>query len=407
MWLRDGIGHQVYYVTKEKNLIDDVELLVGDTEYGKPVDIWAVGCIFAEILTGQPLFPGDSDIDQLYRIMKSCGPLIARHIDVYKKNPLYVGLKVPEVTKVTTLEQKLPLVASSAMNFLHRCLIYDPAKRASANDLAQHPYFTDNNWCTQFEAELAELIQIDRSGNKVKRKSSSSTTGSNSKLNNESYSQATPSKVVSESVKNRPKTSRHSRENIAVNDGKEKDVVQRQDAVVPDVSIIKSSPYLKTSNKKQSPTMEQTVSSFPNQHLSIHGNANATVKKTTQPPTYPQTYSTLPTMNNAYRSNNAADSKQQARRGSKGNENNAVVKNNSDRHYGEQQSQRLGNPTDYLKSNYPKTNNHADQEQPRKLPNQQQSNKQNAFSQKQRARDGNPHPSNRQSQPVAHGQDRK
>ncbi|KAI8849180.1 kinase-like domain-containing protein [Chytridium lagenaria] len=51
------------------------ELLVGDTEYGKPVDIWATGCIFAEILTGQPLFPGDTDIDQLYRIMKCLGLL--------------------------------------------------------------------------------------------------------------------------------------------------------------------------------------------------------------------------------------------------------------------------------------------------------------------------------------------
>ncbi|EGF79241.1 hypothetical protein BATDEDRAFT_30255 [Batrachochytrium dendrobatidis JAM81] len=49
------------------------ELLVGDTEYGKAVDIWATGCIFAEILTGQPLYPGDTDIDQLYRIMKCLG----------------------------------------------------------------------------------------------------------------------------------------------------------------------------------------------------------------------------------------------------------------------------------------------------------------------------------------------
>lgn len=49
------------------------ELLVGDTEYGKGVDIWATGCIFAEILTGQPLYPGDSDIDQLYRIIKCLG----------------------------------------------------------------------------------------------------------------------------------------------------------------------------------------------------------------------------------------------------------------------------------------------------------------------------------------------
>ena len=49
------------------------ELLVGDTSYGKGVDIWAIGCIFAEILNGQPLFPGDTDIDQLYKIIKCFG----------------------------------------------------------------------------------------------------------------------------------------------------------------------------------------------------------------------------------------------------------------------------------------------------------------------------------------------
>lgn len=51
---------------------------MGDTEYGKAVDVWATGCIFAEILTGQPLFPGDTDIDQLYRIMKCQGILLMR-----------------------------------------------------------------------------------------------------------------------------------------------------------------------------------------------------------------------------------------------------------------------------------------------------------------------------------------
>lgn len=40
------------------------ELLVGDG-YGKEVDIWAVGCLYAEMMTGEPLFPGESDIDQL------------------------------------------------------------------------------------------------------------------------------------------------------------------------------------------------------------------------------------------------------------------------------------------------------------------------------------------------------
>jgi len=41
----------------------------------RAVDVWAVGCLTAELLTGEPLFPGDSDIDQLFHISKSLGML--------------------------------------------------------------------------------------------------------------------------------------------------------------------------------------------------------------------------------------------------------------------------------------------------------------------------------------------
>lgn len=49
------------------------ELLVGDTQYGPPVDVWALGCVFAELLNGNPLWPGKSDVDQLYLIRKTLG----------------------------------------------------------------------------------------------------------------------------------------------------------------------------------------------------------------------------------------------------------------------------------------------------------------------------------------------
>ncbi len=49
------------------------ELLVGDTAYGPPVDIWAIGCVFAELISGQALWPGRSDVDQLYLIRKTLG----------------------------------------------------------------------------------------------------------------------------------------------------------------------------------------------------------------------------------------------------------------------------------------------------------------------------------------------
>lgn len=52
------------------------ELLVGDTQYGPPVDVWAIGCLFAELLTGQPLWPGKSDVDQIYQLRKSLGDFV-------------------------------------------------------------------------------------------------------------------------------------------------------------------------------------------------------------------------------------------------------------------------------------------------------------------------------------------
>ncbi len=49
------------------------EILLGATEYSTGIDVWAIGCIFAELVTKKPLFAGDSDIDQLYRIFRVLG----------------------------------------------------------------------------------------------------------------------------------------------------------------------------------------------------------------------------------------------------------------------------------------------------------------------------------------------
>lgn len=52
------------------------EILLGDKVYSTAVDIWSIGCIFAELVTKKPLFPGDSEIDQLYRIFRTLGSLL-------------------------------------------------------------------------------------------------------------------------------------------------------------------------------------------------------------------------------------------------------------------------------------------------------------------------------------------
>jgi serine/threonine protein kinase len=58
---------------------------VGDTRYGTGVDIWAVGCMFVEMLTGVPIFPGESDVDQLWLIYKCLGQLTEHHSECIRQ----------------------------------------------------------------------------------------------------------------------------------------------------------------------------------------------------------------------------------------------------------------------------------------------------------------------------------
>ncbi|XP_033844515.1 cyclin-dependent kinase-like 1 [Periophthalmus magnuspinnatus] len=117
------------------------ELLVGDTQYGPPVDVWAVGCVFAELLSGLPLWPGKSDMDQLYLIRRTLGDLIPRHQQVFSNNQFFSGVSVPEPQEMEPLEQKYPNVSPQALSLMKGCLKMDPSERLSCEQLLRHPYF--------------------------------------------------------------------------------------------------------------------------------------------------------------------------------------------------------------------------------------------------------------------------
>ncbi|KAK4336852.1 hypothetical protein RND71_043401 [Anisodus tanguticus] len=73
------------------------ELLVGDTSYGFAVDIWAIGCVHAELILGEPLWPGKSDIDQLHLIRLTLGQLIPKHLNVFKNNQYFAEFLVMNI----------------------------------------------------------------------------------------------------------------------------------------------------------------------------------------------------------------------------------------------------------------------------------------------------------------------
>lgn len=145
------------------------ELLVGDTNYGKAVDVWAVGCLQAEMLTGEPLFPGDSDIDQLYHIIKCFGNLIQRHKEVFMKNPLFVGMRLPEVRNVEPLERRFPHLTALSIAVMKSCLHLDPDQRPSCDQILRHEFFTKDGFYDTFPGELRAKIQKEVEQNPLLR----------------------------------------------------------------------------------------------------------------------------------------------------------------------------------------------------------------------------------------------
>ncbi|XP_061394215.1 cyclin-dependent kinase-like 1 isoform X1 [Musca vetustissima] len=122
------------------------ELLVGDTQYGTPVDVWAIGCLFAELVRGEALWPGRSDVDQLYLIRKTLGDLLPRHIQIFAQNEYFKGITLPVPPNLETLEEKMPAKALQnplTIDFLKKCLDKDPAKRWPCEKLVKHSYFDD------------------------------------------------------------------------------------------------------------------------------------------------------------------------------------------------------------------------------------------------------------------------
>ncbi|XP_017017432.1 cyclin-dependent kinase 2 [Drosophila kikkawai] len=114
------------------------EILLGTKFYSTGVDIWSLGCIFAEMIMRRSLFPGDSEIDQLYRIFRTLGTPDET--------------KWPGVTQLPDFKAKFPkweanmpqvLTEHEANDLIMSMLCYDPNLRISAKDALLHTYFKD------------------------------------------------------------------------------------------------------------------------------------------------------------------------------------------------------------------------------------------------------------------------
>ncbi|KAL2342535.1 hypothetical protein Fmac_003820 [Flemingia macrophylla] len=119
------------------------ELLYGSRDYGLEVDLWSLGCIFAELLTLQPLFPGTADIDQLSRIIGVLGNLDESAWVGCSELPDYGIISFSKVENPAGLESCLPNRSPDEVALVKRLVCYDPAKRATAMELLHDKYFRE------------------------------------------------------------------------------------------------------------------------------------------------------------------------------------------------------------------------------------------------------------------------
>ena len=116
------------------------ELLFGARRYGSGVDIWAVGAIFGELLNHSPVFPGENDIDQIYRVLQIMGTPDEREWPDLGSLPDFGKIRLPDMDPLPW-EQVVPNASQPAARLLARFLLYPPETRVRASDALRDGYF--------------------------------------------------------------------------------------------------------------------------------------------------------------------------------------------------------------------------------------------------------------------------
>lgn len=120
------------------------DILLGSKNYTTSVDIWSVGCIFAEIVNRQPLFPGQNDADQLSKIFQIRGTPSVEEWPGLTELPLYEQhMQQMGNHQIRPLNTLVPTLCEQGLDLLDQMLRCNPAERITARAAMAHPYLAD------------------------------------------------------------------------------------------------------------------------------------------------------------------------------------------------------------------------------------------------------------------------
>ncbi|KAG6052951.1 hypothetical protein E4U33_000346, partial [Claviceps sp. LM78 group G4] len=144
--------HEKVYTYIQSRFYRSPEVILGMT-YGMPIDMWSVGCILAELYTGVPIFPGENEQEQLACIMEVFGPPEKHLIEKSTRKKLFFdSMGKPRLSVSSkgrrrrpsskTLQQVLKCDDEVFLDFIARCLRWDPERRLRPEDAVRHEFIT-------------------------------------------------------------------------------------------------------------------------------------------------------------------------------------------------------------------------------------------------------------------------
>ena len=118
------------------------DVLLGSRHYSTPVDMWSIGCIFAEMTSGNPLFTGTSEKSQLDTIFRHLGTPSEASFPGITQLPEW-QTDFPNYSAPSSMISLVPNIDEAGVDLLTSLLTYDPSHRITAQDARRHPYFQD------------------------------------------------------------------------------------------------------------------------------------------------------------------------------------------------------------------------------------------------------------------------
>ncbi|XP_022092624.1 serine/threonine-protein kinase MAK-like [Acanthaster planci] len=116
------------------------EVLLRSTNYSSPIDVWAIGCIMAELYTLRPLFPGNSEVDEIFKICSVLGTPKKDEWSEGYKLAANMNFKFPQCVPVP-LKTLIPNASNDALALMKDMLAWNPQKRPTIMQALRYPYF--------------------------------------------------------------------------------------------------------------------------------------------------------------------------------------------------------------------------------------------------------------------------